>query len=252
MKVRSAVLCILLFAALPLTAQEGFRDREVLFDDSPFSSRILPDVGLAELPSPPLAERTADEDGQVTEKFKVFASPFLLDTEGVRMGRITAGVASQETTIPFRLSLNYGRIEPDGLDHLNSYGVSLSSKVLEREGLGVSLLGSYSDTRGGSHQTRAGVSGEVKLGDSPFSVGADVVWAKKGSSLSNVDAVIPVAKLFYEQERFSLGADYTFENEVDGGEDDYSLELDIPVQGTLLAIGAGKNQTLYLYLFRNF
>jgi hypothetical protein len=256
MNARNAALYLLLLMALPLAAQEDFSEPDISFDDSPFSSRLLPDVGLGERPPQP-APGVAEEAAAPTRKLKVFVNPLVLDTEGARVSRITAGVASQDLAVPFRLSLNYGSIEPDGLESLSSYGVSLSSKVLEKviavEGLGLSLLGSYSDTRGGSHQTRAGVSGEIKFGASPFSLGGDVVWARKASSkIGSVDAVIPVAKVFYEQELFSVGVDYTFKNKVDGDEDDFSVELNLPIRGTLVAVGGGKNETVYLYLFRNF
>lgn len=237
---RFALYTCLVLTAVSLQAQSAG------FDRSPFASRIIPGIAPIEPPTDGITLEAVDQE---ESPFVFFAQPFALDTEGLRLAQLSTGFRYSGFSLPLRLGVSYSKFNPDEADDFEGYGTSVGIDVVSRKTWGLILRGSYSDTKGISHQVRAGFSAERKIGGekSPFSVGADVLWADKGSATRDVSDVVPTARLILERPKFSVGADYTFDNDVDG-DSDWTVELGLPVvPGTRLSVGVGDH-TFYSYL----
>lgn len=235
MKLRLALTLILLVSPVVALAQSSN------FGESPFSSRLTPDAG------PTLGAKALEKD------LTYFLSPLLMDTDGLRLGKVSSGLVYSGFRVPFRLGLSYSYLKPDESGHLDQFGASLAATLVRGNVWGLNALTAYTETKGGSTKIQAGLSSEVKVGGqrSPFSLGGDALWVQRRRAGHEIEDVVGVVKAALEFEKFSLGGDYTFENDLDE-EDDYSFEVSLPIWRMLVAVGVGKHDTIYSYFFKKF
>lgn len=239
----SFALTLLILFAVPSIAQ--------IIDVSPTSGRLLPRPAPQPPPPPPLAPEAIALQPPPPKPIWL-VSPFYLRTDGAQVALITAaGIFPKELTgIPLRADVTYTYIDPDGSDHLDSYGASVRGTVWKRGDIDkLIVLGSYADTRDASSKTQAGMYGELTIGRTPFSAGADARWVRTTAG-GGIDDIVTKVLASYNG-KVTLSADYTFENHVDG-ESDYSAEIGFDVPHGGMGIGAGKNSTVYVYYYRLF
>jgi hypothetical protein len=226
-----------LLLTLLLTSASAFGQTSDI-DTTPFAGRIFPDL------RPTLGAKA------LTKDVTYFVAPFYLNTDGLWLARMTAGVSLSGIAAPTKVALNYSYIAPDGdSDHLDGFGAAITSNVWQGSATGVTLVGGYSDTLEASTRAQAGFIGEATLAE-VWSVGADVRWVHTSAG-DSIDDIVPRFFAAYAFPVAVVGADYTLDNDVDG-ESDYSLEVAVPKSSYVFAVGAGKNSTWYVNLTRRF
>jgi hypothetical protein len=224
----------LLFASPALYAQTS------IIDISPLSGRLLPTT-----PSTQAALLAETKQQPVT----YLISPLYLKSNGIWLGLID-GAAIFPTAIPLRADLTYTYIKPDAGDSINSYTGTLRATVLSKEKVGgLTVLGSYTNTKDVNNKTQFGAIGEYDFKGTPFSVSGDVRWVR--SSRDKSDDIVPKISGALDYSKCTLSADYTFKNDVDG-ETDYSGEVDIKTGAGILIIGGGKHSTFFVGFARVF
>lgn len=182
-------------------------------------------------------------------RYQILLNPVYVDSDAATTGVFTTGVILPAQRV--RATVSYSYIDPTaGNDHLDSYGGAVRWKAWARERAGLTVVGSHSDTRDVNRKTQAGLAGEV-LVRGPLTVGADLRWARKSSSASETDDLIPVINAGLNLGKVILGASYTFRNDVDG-QNDFGAQIEIPLAMGALSGALSKHGTWRFGFARKF
>ena len=196
------------------------------------------------LPSAPTSARGTDAAfRRMNEEpvgLKYMLSPFFLSTDGAWLASATVGVI-RPAALKTSLSFTYSYIDIDGGDQLDNLALGFKQELVAREGGGIVVLASYDETLDASSKIKVGGAGEIVLGGG-FSTAGKVLWVRDDGT--DVDDIAPTATVSWTHGRFTLGGEYTFENDV-AGESDYAADVTIETPRGLNVLGAGKNDTVY-------
>lgn len=228
-----------------LTTTIGFaQDIDVTID--PFTTRIFEEV-------PPDRVRTMAIEAP-PPPFFAFVQGFGAD--GVRAGALSAGYAREGVEFPFRLRAQYSNFDPaqgEGFDSYTGEGrVKFSHKFGARN---VSFAGQANYEVAPDRYNKHGIqfSTEVPF-RGPIGFGATIGWAMKDPETGDsVDDFVTKVKIVTAAAGIQLEGEYTFENDVAKGDDDYFLAGATGLgRDFMLLLGVGKNDLFIVRVQRRF
>lgn len=226
-KGRALILVLGILLCLPAKAQDVgsvFGDRITPLPPAPTTFRMLVD----EAPRPVW-----------------FVAPVFFDVDGATVGELGAGVIlPTRGQRPLRLDIAFASIDPEGAGSVERLSVAARYRLFGNERLILNALARHADGDEVARRTEAGLHAEWRLYPR-LALSALARAAQKASTASEEeDLIVKPGITLALTESLAVGADYTFENDVDGS-DSYSAAVSWQVLPPFnLTVFAGKDDLI--------